>query len=129
MTQPTTPPDDLVCATEICRILKISRRTFQRLRETGRLPPPVVQWNKTSMRWRRTDVLTLMGPPLELSMQDMAVAAAARHVTAAAASAIAAGHHAAAAANALRHLLRKPAPAELANQANAITPERNEPCP
>ena len=121
MRQPAPPrPEDLLCANEICRMLKISKRTFQRLREEGRLPPPVVQWNKTSMRWRRCEIETMLGPPLEASEQEAVLTTISRHINAAASSAIAAGHHATAAANAMRHLRRSSAPARDQDATNQV---------
>lgn len=103
----TADAEDLLTSTEVCRMLKISRRTFMRMRAEGKLPPPAVQWGKCSLRWRRADILA-MHMPLPDDQRQAALVNAFRHITAAASNSIAAGHHAAAAAAAIRLLTQQP---------------------
>lgn len=91
-------PEELLTANQVCRLLKISRRTFYRMRAAGQLPPPVLQPNRTLLRWRRGD---LRGEVVSMQIKDMAtprstpIEAIVQHVKAAKATAETAAAHAA----------------------------------
>jgi predicted DNA-binding transcriptional regulator AlpA len=54
---PSAPSDGLVKATDVCRLLNVSRMTLHRLIKRGAFPSPL-RWGTTTIRWRWADVLS-----------------------------------------------------------------------
>jgi len=52
---PSAPSDGLVKASDVCRLLNVSRMTLHRVIKRGAFPSPL-RWGTSTIRWRRADV-------------------------------------------------------------------------